>query len=149
MSPELARAMPSLAAHAGEWRGVYRHLDAEGVLLDLHAAHVRCVFPREGPYAYIQYNHFTWADGREHRAELPGVFRDGRLWWDVATFRGSSWEAGDGVLLLNLQRKDEPGAHFIEMIAMAPDGQSRARTWQWFRAGGLYKRTLCDEERVV
>jgi hypothetical protein len=34
------------------------------------------------------------------------------------------------------------------MINLAPDGESRARTWQWFRDGRPWKRTLCDEERI-
>jgi hypothetical protein len=148
MLPELKRAMPSLAAHAGVWRGVYRHFDADGVLIDRHDARVECVFPNAGPFAYVQYNHFTWADGRELRAELPGILRDGRLWWDVETFHGYSWEAGDGIVLLNLQRKDEPGANFFEMITMGSTGAYRARTWHWFRDGRLYKRTLCDEQRI-
>jgi hypothetical protein len=130
MRPELRAAMPSLAAHAGLWTGTYRHVDAAGALIDQHEARVRCVFPSDGPFAYIQYNHFLWADGREHKAELPGVLRDGRLWWDVATFRGSSWEAGDGVILLG------------------GDGRHRARTWQWFKDGRLFKRTLCDETLI-
>jgi hypothetical protein len=141
--------MPSLLAHAGIWRGIYRHLDAHGQLVDQHDAEVTCEFPASGDYAYVQRNVFTWPDGRVTRAELPGVFRDGRLWWDVATFRGSGWEAGDGVILLNLERKDEPGARFFEMIVLADGGQRRARTWQWFRDGQLYRRTLCDEARVA
>jgi hypothetical protein len=148
MSPDLARAMPSLAAHAGVWAGVYRHLDAEGRLIDQHRARIRCEFPAAGPYAYIQHNLFQWDDGREYHATLPGILRDGRLWWDVETFSGVSWEAGDGVILLNLTRKDDPGAHFIEMITLFPSGQHRARTWHWFKDGRLFKRTLCDETRM-
>jgi hypothetical protein len=37
--------------------------------------------------------------------------------------------------MLRLDRRDDPGVHFIEMITLAGDGQSRARTWQWFRDG--------------
>jgi hypothetical protein len=148
MRPELHRAMPSLAAHAGTWRGLYRHVDADGALLDLHEAEVRCEFPLDGPFAYVQRNRFVWADGREHLAELPGVFRDGRLWWDLPTFQGSSWEAGDGILLLNLVRKDDPGASFHEIISLGATGRRRARTWHWFKDGRLFKRTLCDETKV-
>jgi hypothetical protein len=141
----LSDAMPTLLKHAGTWAGTYRHLDVSGALLDEHQATVRCEFPAEGPFAYIQYNHFTWADGREARAELPGVFRDGKLWWDVPTFSGSCWETDDGILLLNLERKDAPGARFFEIIVLGDTGQHRARTWHWFQDGQLYKRTLCDE----
>jgi hypothetical protein len=32
---------------------------------------------------------------------------------------------------------------------MSDDGRTRARTWQWFRDGTPYQRTLCDEWRVA
>ncbi|WP_374142045.1 hypothetical protein [Sphingomonas sp.] len=149
MRQSLTQVMPTLLRHEGLWRGVYRHVDADGVLVDQHDVSVRCEFPEDGPYAYIQYNHFTWPDGREHRAVLPGILRDGKLWWDVETFHGYSWETEDGILLLNLTRKDEPGANFFEMITMGDTGEFRSRTWQWFRDGKLYRRTLCDEQRVA
>jgi hypothetical protein len=116
-------------------------------MIDQHNARVACVFPDAGPFAYVQKN-FTWADVRELRAELPGILRDSRLWWDVATFHGYSWKAGDGIMLLNLQRKDEPGTNFFEMITMGSTGTYRARTSRWFRDRRLYKRTLYDEQRV-
>lgn len=149
MSPEFRTAMPTMHRHEGVWAGVYRHLDAEGRLIDEHRTRVTCRFPADGPFAYVQSNHFTWPDGRELRAELPGVFRDGRLWWDVPTFRGYAWETHDGIVLLNLERKDDPGAHFIEMIVLGASGEHRARTWQWFKDGRLVRRTLCDEQKVA
>lgn len=148
MQAALLDLMPGLARHQGTWTGVYRHVDAEGALLDQHRVTVRCEFPEVGPHVYIQHNHFIWDDGRETRAVLPGVIRDGMLWWDVETFHGYSWETRDGILLLNLTRKDEPGANFFEMITIGSTGEFRSRTWQWFRDGKLYRRTLCDEERV-
>lgn len=145
----VADIMPAMLKHAGVWEGVYTHLDAKGDLIDRHRARVRCAFPDEGPYAYIQHNHFTWDDGRELRAELPGVLREGKLWWDTETFTGCAWETDFDLIMLNLERKDEPGARFYEMIALGESGANRARTWQWFRDGKLYKRTLCDEKRVA
>jgi hypothetical protein len=147
--PALSDVMPTILRHAGVWEGVYRHVDTTGALIDQHRTRVRCEFPSSGPYAYIQYNHFLWDDGRELKAELPGVLRDGKLWWDTPTFHGYSWETDDGILLLNLTRKDEPGAHFFEIITLGSTGDYRARTWQWFKDGRLYKRTLCDEQRVT
>lgn len=135
--------------HAGLWEGVYTHINTAGELIDCHRASVKCVFPEDGPYAYIQYNHFTWDDGREFRAELPGVLRDGKLWWDTETFKGCAWETDYGLIMLNLERKDDPGANFYEIIALGDDGVHRARTWHWFKDGKLFKRTLCDERRVL
>lgn len=148
MQDALKQAMPGLARHGGTWKGIYRHVDAQGALIDMHHATVRCEFPDTGIFAYLQHNHFEWEDGRETRAVLPGVLRDDRLWWDVDTFEGYSWETRDGILLLNLNRKDEPGANFFEMITIGSTGEHRSRTWQWFRDGKLYKRTLCDERLV-
>jgi hypothetical protein len=149
MQAAFRAAMPGMLQHEGMWEGVYRHLDADGALVDTHRTRIVCEFPPDGPWAYVQHNHFTWDDGREVRAELPAVYRDGRLWWDVPTFSGSAWETHGGVLMLHLDRKDEPGAFFVEMITLAPGGARRARTWHWFREGALYRRTLCDEVRVV
>jgi hypothetical protein len=144
----LAQAMPTILRHAGVWEGVYRHVDAQGQWLDQHNTRIRCEFPSAGPYAYIQHNHFWWPDGRESFATLPGIFRDGRLWWDVPTFHGYAWETDDGVILLNLTRKDLPNASFLEIIVLAPDGLTRGRTWHWFQDNQLIKRTLCDERKV-
>lgn len=149
MNTALARAMPSLARHAGTWEGRYRHLDADGALIDSHRARVVCEFPDSGEHVYIQHNLFTWDDGREVRATLPGVLRGDRLFWDTPTFSGYACESHDGIVLLNLQRKDEPGANFFEMITIGSTGEYRARTWQWFKDGRLYKRTLCDERRIA
>jgi len=134
--------------HAGTWEGTYTHLDAAAQIVDEHRSSVICEFPQSGPYVYIQHNIFTWKSGYESRSTLPGTYRDGRLWWDTETFHGSAWQTLDGLILLNLIRKDEPGASFIEVIAMGDTGEHRARTWHWFKDGKLYKRTLCDERRV-
>ncbi|MFN9731217.1 MAG: hypothetical protein ACK59M_12265 [Pseudomonadota bacterium] len=141
----LARDFPEILRHEGTWTGTYRHLDGEGRLVDRHQSHVECTFPDAGPWAYVQRNRFTWDDGREQRVELPALLRDGRLWWDVPAFHGSAWASLEGTILLRLERKDEPGAHFVELIVLAPDGRSRARTWHRFRDGRLDRRTLCDE----
>ena len=82
------------------------------------------------------------------RASFDGPARGDHLWFDTPTFTGRSWETADGVVLLNLQRRDEPGAHFVEVIILAEGGLRRARTWHWFRDGALFRRTLCDEARV-
>jgi hypothetical protein len=147
--PEIAQHMPSLLAHAGVWVGTYRHLNVDGSVFDTHGSHVTCEFPETGPYAYVQHNVFTWPDGRTQRASLPAIYRDGALWWDNDSFHGKAWETHAGLILLELWRKDVPGAWFWEMICLAPGSETRARTWHWFDAHGqLFRRTLCDERRV-
>ncbi|QMW21684.1 hypothetical protein [Sandaracinobacteroides saxicola] len=139
--------MPAMLAHEGLWEGTYRHLDADGALIDQHAAQVRCEFPDAGDHAYIQHNRFTHPDGRVTVSTLPGTLRDGRLWWDLPAFHGHAWDAGDGMILLTLDRRDEPGVRFHELIVMG-DADTRARTWHWFQGGTLIRRTLCNERRV-
>ena len=143
-----AEAMPAMLRHEGEWEGVYRHENADGTLIDTHRTWTRCEFPREGLYAYIQHNRLTWDDGRTVERSFPGVFRDGQLHWDTDRFHGYGWETHEGTVMLILHRKDEPGVRFLEMINVSDDGRTRARTWQWFKDGKPYKRTLCDEWRI-
>jgi hypothetical protein len=148
MSASFAIAMPSMVRHAGAWEGIYRHVARDFTLVDEHRMHTICEFPDDGPYAYIQYNRLTWADGRTEERSFPGVFRDGLLHWDTDRFSGTGWETHGGVVMLRLNRKDIADAYFTEMIELSADGNSRARTWQWFEGGTPVRRTLCDEWRV-
>jgi len=142
-----AEAMPSMLRHAGTWEGVYRHVDRDFTLVDEHRMWTHCSFPTDGDVAYIQHNRLSWADGRTAEHRFGGVFRDGLLHWDTDRFVGYGWETM-GVVMLRLDRRDDPGVHFVEMINLADDGRTRSRTWQWFRNGVPFRRTLCDEERV-
>lgn len=144
-----ADAMPNMLRHAGEWEGVYRHVDRDFTLIDQHRTWTRCEFPEGDEFAYIQSNRMTWDDGRVVERSFGGAFRDGRLHWDTDHFAGYGWETLDGIVMLRLDRKDSPGDHFLEMISLSRDGQTRARTWQWFEQGVPTRRTLCDEWRVA
>lgn len=148
MRDALFAAMPGLFAHEGLWDGTYRHMDADGQLIDQHRMRTRCEFPASGAFAYVQHNHLIWPDGREQRLSFGGVLRDSLLHWDTDRFRGTGWQTRDDVIMLTLYRRDQPGVRFTEMIQISDDGETRARTWQWFRDGTPFKRTLCDERRV-
>ncbi|MEO0413145.1 MAG: hypothetical protein AAF221_15035 [Pseudomonadota bacterium] len=145
----VAEQLPTMLAHEGTWVGEYQHVDLAGAVLDRHDTHIVCEFPDDGPHVYIQHNTFTWADGREYKATLPGVLKDGMLWWDVETFHGKAWQSEVGIILLHLIRKDVEGGEFFEMIVLGQDGVSRARTWHWFEHGTLTKRTLCNERKLA
>lgn len=145
----LAEAMPNMLRHAGEWDGVYRHVATDGSQLDEHRTWTRCEFPETGPHAYVQHNRLTWADGRTLERTLCGSFRDGMLHCETDRVLGYVWETREGAVMMRLDYKLEPGLWFIEMISLSDDGQSRARTWQWFQDGKPLKRTLCDEWRVA
>lgn len=147
--PDFAAAMPNMLRHEGKWEGTYCHVDcATGALLDQHHMWTWCEFPDAGPYAYVQHNRLRWDDGTTREVEFGGVYRDGRIYWDTDRFTGYGWETEEGVLMLKLDRLDEPDSYYIEMIAIAPDNRTRARTWQWFKGGKPWKRTLCDEWRI-
>ena len=139
---------PAHRAHAGIWKGTYRHLGADCALEAETASTVWCEFPEQGPVFYRQRIELVSSAGEVTRASFDGTARGDHLWFDTPTFTGRSWETADGVVLLNLQRRDEPGAHFVEVIILAEGGLRRARTWHWFRDGALFRRTLCDEARV-
>jgi len=141
--------MPAMQNHAGVWKGVYTYINHTFEIIDKHEAKVTCSFPASGDYAYIQYNHFTWPDGREYKAQLPAIYRKGRLWWNTHHFHGSAWQTKDDIIVLNLERKDDPGARFFEMITMGETMTNRARTWHWFKDGVLFKRTLCNEWKIT
>lgn len=137
---------PAMRAHEGVWTGTYTHLEASGVVIDQHQARVVCDFPPGGDPFYVQHITFTWPDGRVRRDRFDGRIDGDRIVFDTPTFSGAAWESGD-LVLLHLDRKDEPGAYFVEIIVPAPGGASRARTWHWFQDGALIRRTLCDEVR--
>lgn len=137
----------AMRAHEGVWEGTYTHLDADGGEIDRHAARVVCEFPGSGDPFYVQHITFTWPDGRVRNDRFDGHIRGDIISFDTPSFTGKAWES-DGVVLLHLDRKDEPGAHFVEAFILAPDGKTRARTWHWFKDGRLIRRTLCDERRV-
>ena len=140
---------PAHRAHLGTWEGTYRHINVQAEEEELIQSRVICEFPEDGGVFYRQTIQLTHPDGSVTNAGFDGVDRGDHLWFDTPTFSGKSWETADGVVLLNLQRKDEPGAHFVEVIILGEDGKHRARTWHWFKDGVLYRRTLCDEHRVA
>lgn len=140
---------PATRAHEGIWEGTYTHINQSTEIIDQHTSLVRCIFPDDGGEVfYRQEIQFTWEDGRTRSDAFEGIPRHGALWYETPVFIGKSWETDDGLVLLNLERLDEPGARFFEMIVMGDTRRHRARTWHWFRDGVLYRRTLCDERRV-
>ncbi|RJY10394.1 hypothetical protein D6201_12340 [Aurantiacibacter aquimixticola] len=140
--------MPAMMLHDGWWDGWYRDVDPDGKLLDERRVKTWCEFPDEGEWHYVQHNWLNWSDGREARYEFGGRLDGKRLVWKTDRFSGYGWQTCENSLMLRLDRLDVPEAYYIEMIHTAPGGRTRARTWQWFRDGKPWKRTLCDEWRV-
>lgn len=149
MTSILKQLMPAVLEHAGVWQGTYRHIDTQGNTLDFHQSQVECVFPETGPIVYVQRNKFSWDDGRVFNVAFDGIIQNNKIYWDTDTFKGYGWVASPNIFLLELERKDEPGAWFYESIVMGADKKHRARTWHWFKDGVCFKRTLCDEHLVL
>ncbi len=145
MSNPLKDIMPSVLRHEGVWKGQYQHIDIHGKVIDQHASRVECVFPDSGDEVYIQKNHFTWDDGREHSVSFGGIIDGDKIFWNTPTFLGYGWAASQSVFLLELERKDVVDASFSEAIVLGESGRHRARTWHWFKDGKCYQRTLCNE----
>ncbi len=143
----LAAAMPAMLRHEGEWDGWYRDFDLDGRLLDERRVATLCVFPDEGEHHYIQHNTLRWSDGREAEYRFGGRLEGDHLLWRTDRFEGYGWQTRDDTLMLRLDRLDVANAYYLEMISIAPDDATRARTWQWFKDGKPWKRTLCDEWR--
>ncbi len=145
---DLQAVMPAMLDHDGWWDGWYRHFDIGGNLIDAHRVKTHCEFPDSGDWHYVQHNWLSWDDGQEALYEFGGKLDGDIIRWETERFRGYGWQTAEETLMLKLDRLDEPGAYYIEMITIAPDGQSRTRTWQWFKDGKPWKRTLCDERRI-
>lgn len=155
-SPSAIRAaMPLLARNEGVWEGWYRFYDAaSGKQTDEHRSRLICRLPDEGAYAdaYHQTNYYFWADGRSETREFPANYKDGRIWWDNELIKG--WAAAmqpddyHRSTCLNWTRHGEPDLFLYEMIQLSDSGVDRARTWQWFKGGKCFQRTLIDEKRV-
>lgn len=147
--------MPLLAKAEGVWEGVYRYYDAEtGEKIDEHKSRLICRLPDDGqPADYHQTNHYYWADGRHEAREFPASYSDGRIWWDNEHIKGwcGAMEPDDNHLsmCLHWERKGEPGVYLYELIQVDKDNKHKSRTWQWFRDGKCYMRTLIDEKFVT
>ncbi len=144
----IREGMPLLARHAGEWTGVYTHVDNDGAVIDQHQSHLICAFPEGGAWDYFQTNHYQWADGRKESFDFPAKYSDGRIWWDTDRIEGSAWEIDQKTIVLHWSRKDIAGSSLYEMIQLSDCGNHRARTWHWFKDDRIFKRTLIKEERL-
>ncbi len=151
---EIAKNMPLLAEAEGVWEGWYRYYDAEsGEMIDAHRSRLICRLPEDGkPSDYHQTNYYFWEDGRSEIRDFPANYRDGRIWWDNDLIKGwaAAMQPDDQNLstCLNWVRKGEENVYLYEMIQVNKAHDLRSRTWQWFRNGKCFQRTLIDEHRV-
>lgn len=140
--------MPVLARSSGRWTGIYRHVSPAGELLDEHRVDTWSTFPEDGSCDFRLEAHNRWADERESRIVLEADYKDGRLVWKGDRLTGEMWEVDDQTIYLRFAYTDDPGLLVCEMIQASRDGQSRARTWHWFRDDRLVRITLTEEQRA-
>ncbi len=153
--PGIREAMPLLCENEGIWEGWYRYYDAAtGALTDQHKSRLICrLIGEPGREEYHQTNHYFWDDGRIDVRDFPAWYEDGRIWWNNDLIQG--WAAAmqpddfNRSTCLNWTRHNEPDVYLYEMIQVNEDRTKRARTWQWFRNGECYQRTLIDERLVT
>jgi hypothetical protein len=153
--PGIREAMPLLCRNEGVWDGVYRYYAAAtGTLTDQHSSRLICrLIGAPGHEHYHQTNYYTWADGRTEVRDFPAWYENGRIRWDNDLITG--WAAAmqpddfNRSTCLNWTRRDEPDIYLYEMIQVNDACTKRARTWQWFREGECYQRTLIDERLVT
>ena len=152
-TPGIRETMPILVDNEGVWEGWYRYYDARtGQLTDQHRSRLICRLTDVPGAEYHQTNYYYWADGRMETREFPAWYADGRVRWDNDLITG--WAAHmqpddfGRSTCLNWTRKGEPGVYLYEMIQNSDDRRNRARTWQWFRDGVCFQRTLIDEVLV-
>ncbi len=148
------RDLPMIARNEGIWEGSYRHVDADGALLDEHRARITCRVSDDPARAYHQTSHFIWEDGREERRDFVCAFRDGKLWIDNELIVGWAAEVPlddhNRTCMLHFRRKDgADDVEIYEMIQTSDCGRYRARVWQWLQGGRTLKRTLIDEEKIT
>ncbi|KQM22218.1 hypothetical protein [Novosphingobium sp. Leaf2] len=144
---DMAQRFPVLARGCGRWTGTYTHLDPAGGLIDEHAVDTDSDFPTDGAADFCLRIHNRWRDGRETRIELLADYRNDRLEWRDRLVGWMS-EIDEQTVYLNFTYANDPAIRVCEMIQVSPDGQSRARTWHWFRDERLFKVTLARERRA-
>ncbi len=152
---DIRETMPILVSNEGVWEGWYRYYDAvTGKLTDQHRSRLLCrLIEEDGKVRYHQTNYYFWEDGRTEVRDFPAWYENGRVWWDNDLIKG--WAAHmspddfNRSTCLNWTRKGEPDVYLYEMIQNSDDRQNRARTWQWFRNGTCFQRTLIDERFIT
>lgn len=141
--------MPLLARHEGEWHGTYTVIDREANVIDRHRSVLRCMFPAEGEFPYVQTNHYTWDDGREEHIEFPATYKDGKLFFDTERINGFCWETDEHTIVLHWVYVADPSVELYELIYLDDSGTNRTRTWHWLKDGVLFQRTLINETKVA
>lgn len=151
----IAAALPLIADMQGVWEGQYVHFDAAHREFDRHHSQllVRLDDETEARAAIKQTNIYTWPCGEQEIRYFEGDFRDDRIWFNNDLIDG--WtstidlDPTGRTIMVGWTRPAEPGFRYYEIITVSEDGESRNRTWHWYRNDRLFQRTLINELRVA
>lgn len=151
----ISKSLPLVADQEGVWEGEYVHFDEHHREIDRHQSRLICRLNDgpDGEATLSQTNIYTWADGEREIRFFEGVYRDDRIWivneliegWTSAV----TLDTTERTIMVAWTRPDEPDFRYYEMITVAEDGNSKNRTWHWYRKGRLFQRTLINEVRVT
>jgi hypothetical protein len=147
MANKLTQLMPTFARHEGFWTGSYHHITPGGLTIDKYNVHIRAEYPIEPACDFRLHTRNVWADGQEQSGIYEAQFRDGKLHFERKLI-GQLWDVDDCTSYLRFTFEDARDIEVFEMIQISPDGQSRARTWHWFRDHQIFQLTLTDERRA-
>lgn len=145
----LIERMPVLYRHRGVWDGYYRYYNAQGEKTEEHKSRLLCRFPDED--SYHQTNYYFWKNGTKEVRDFPTKIEDNKI---IFYTEIQGWAAdvpldeANRTVMLYWVRPEVEKLHLYEMIQISDCGKHRSRTWQWFKNGRLFQRTLIDESFV-
>lgn len=139
---------PVFAKHEGEWVGEYIETDVAGHIVDRYSSHILFKIDDAGESPYQQTNTYRWPNGKFEQYSFSGSVRDGKVYYETGRITGYAWEVDELTIVLRFSYKNDPSNYVYELVQICPDGQSRARYWNWYANGKLSKRTLIEEYRL-
>lgn len=152
MSLKLARLLPVTSRHVGVWDGMFRRVDADGIIVASFRSRVifRLLDDAHWPAIYRQTNSYFAPDGSVMQSfDTEGSFVGDRIRYESDRVRG--WAADDPLdeyganSLLFMDILYRPGERVYEMAQISECGQYRTRTVQFLKDGRTMQRTLIDE----
>lgn len=145
----MSRTLELLRRHVGVWEGEYTHVAAaDRRLLDVQIFRIRVEVFDFSPIAYRQTSRYWERDGRERELVYVGSLSGDRIVFDDGRIHGACWAIDDDALYMKFGYRSDPAIAICEMFQLSADGQHRARTWHWLRAGVLERLTLVRERRI-
>lgn len=141
-------SMPVLAKHEGTWEGAYTFVDLRGEVQDQYDFSIDVALSAEDRHAYQQTSRYRWKDGRKQELYFEAQHQEGQLVWDNGRIAGRMWQLDDRSLYLRFGFAAMPDVECFEMIQISEDGETRGRTWLWYRSQVLYQSVLVDERRI-